>query len=131
MADDGKSSAWIGFLGAVVAALIAGGFALWPSLHSADAPGGGSVSPPRGGNVEPPPLVVMGQLEPNINRQGLDFSDQGIAAPNAAVCAEFCRTNGQCKAMTYVISLRTCWLKSGVPPPFQPGGPDYVSAIKQ
>ena len=76
-------------------------------------------------------VIVMGPLEAGVNRQGLDFSAFAPTAANAALCAEMCRVNNQCRAMTYVISQGTCWLKSGVPAPLPPGGPDYVSAVKQ
>jgi PAN domain-containing protein len=72
--------------------------------------------------------TVMGPLEPGINRQGYDFDDAGLPAANAPICAELCRTNKQCVAMTYVISLRTCWLKSKVPP--QSPDADMISAVK-
>jgi len=74
---------------------------------------------------------VMGQLEPGINRQGMDFDANGRITENAETCAELCRTDRNCKAMTFVISRRTCWLKTGVPKPFPPGGRDFVSAAKQ
>jgi len=75
--------------------------------------------------------AVMGQLELAVNRQGLDFDAVGRVTENAETCAELCRRERDCRSMTFVISRRTCWLKTGVPPALPPGGPDYVSAVKQ
>jgi PAN domain-containing protein len=128
MTDDSRSSAWIQVFGVIGAALIAGAVVIWTQRPV----------PPTHDN--PPPLtetqkakgpVVMGQLEPGINRQGMDLSADERHTPNAEICAELCRTNSECRAMTYVISLKTCWLKAGVPEPYPPGGPDYVSSRKQ
>jgi hypothetical protein len=116
MADNEKSSAWIQTFGVIAAALIAAVVAIWTQMPGRHPVGG---------------VPVMGQLEPGINRQGMDFSANGIRAANAETCAEFCRTDKDCKAMTYVVSTSTCWLKAGVPPAFPPGGADYVSAVKQ
>jgi hypothetical protein len=73
--------------------------------------------------------ATMGQLELNVNRQGMDFDAFGRVTENAETCAELCRADRNCKAMTYVISLRTCWLKYAVPSPSR--GPDFVSAVKE
>ena len=135
MADGGRSSAWIPVFGVIVAALIGGAVTLWTQRPDSPPPAQRGV--PSSDNPQPhysaggaaPP--VMGQLEVGTNRQGTDLSANEMVTPNAESCAELCRTNDVCKAMTYVISLKTCWLKSGVPPPFPPGGPDYVSAVKQ
>jgi hypothetical protein len=102
----------------------------------ATAQTGETTAPPNQTQTGPPAhatpgVVVMGPLEAGVNRQGLDFSAFAPTTANAALCAEMCRVNNQCRAMTYVISQKTCWLKGGVPPPLPPGGPDYVSAVKQ
>lgn len=75
-----------------------------------------------------PPEPVMQPLEEGVNRAGYDFDHMGVDAANAYDCAELCRTNDQCVAMTYVVSRRTCWLKKAVPDP-KPQ-PDHVSALK-
>ena len=64
-----------------------------------------------------------------LNLQWLELL--GAHAENAPLCAEICRANGDCRAMTYVISQKSCWLKAGVPPPLPPGGPDYISSVKK
>ena len=141
--SDGKSTgAWLGFASAIIVALIGGAVAIYnrqtppppPSV-----PSGNSLTPPDKPPVEKPttpepppkPLNVMAPLQPGVNLQGLDYDGNGRSAPNAETCAEMCRGDSDCKAMTYVISLKTCWLKRGVPAPFPPGGPDYVSSVKQ
>jgi hypothetical protein len=72
--------------------------------------------------------VVMGPLELGTNRQGNDFDAYGKAAANAELCAEMCRSDTSCDAMTYVKSTGLCWLKSGIPAPTP--NPDMVSSIK-
>ena len=72
--------------------------------------------------------AVMGPLEKETNRQGNDFSFNGLAAANAEICAEMCRADEKCDAMTYVVSLKTCWPKHGVPK--QAKNPDMISAVK-
>ena len=47
-------------------------------------------------------------------------------ALNAETYAEMCRTEKDCRSMTYVLSMKTCWLNAGLPPPFPPGGSDYT-----
>jgi hypothetical protein len=94
------------------------------------------TTPPQAPSVRvaPPPArdeaPVMSPLERGVNRQGMDFSATAPQTENPAQCAEMCRTNAACKAMTYVISQKTCWLKKLVPPPGQPNGPDFVSSVK-
>lgn len=80
---------------------------------------------------DPPPRTVMGPLEPGVNLQGMDFDAFGQRTENEQLCAELCRTTADCKAMTYVLSRKTCWLKTGVPPASPQGGPDFVSAVKR
>ena len=72
--------------------------------------------------------ALMGPLEEGVNRQGYDFDSAGLAAENAEVCAELCRVNERCVAMTYVVSRRTCWLKGRKPEP-KPH-PDMISSVK-
>ncbi len=130
MGEESKSNAWIQVLGVIAVALIGGAVTIWTQRpHQDDSPKTHQDESPKKG--EKPLIGVMGQLEPGINRQGLDFSAYAIPAENAPICAERCRTNTDCKAMTYVVSMKSCWLKKGVPSPFPPGGPDYISAVKQ
>ena len=72
--------------------------------------------------------VVMGPLEIGTNRQGNDFNAYGFSAMNAQICAEICRKDERCDAMTYVESLKTCWPKRGVPNTSP--NPDMISAVK-
>ena len=70
--------------------------------------------------TEPPPspkksVTVMGPLEIGTNRQGNDFDAFGKPAANAELCAEMCRADSACDAMTFVKSTGLCWLKNGVP----------------
>jgi hypothetical protein len=144
---DGKDSFWQTLPGILtaVAGVIGALAALLTALHYSGAshpdnlPGVysttpiGTTAPPKQatGKVTDGGPSVMGQLESGINRQGMDFSAYAAHAENAPLCAEMCRTNRGCKAMTYVISQKTCWLKRGVPPAYPPGGPDYISSVKQ
>jgi hypothetical protein len=118
MAEQDKTSAWLGFWGAVIVALIGGAVALWTRAPADGGGGGGGESP-----------AVMGPLQSGINLQGMDFDAFGKSAANEQLCAEMCRTTLSCKAMTYVVSRKTCWLKAGVPPP--QSGNDFVSSVKQ
>ena len=127
MGKESTKTAWISVFGVIAVALIGGAVTLWTTR-----PVPQKDNPPRREHrtdvipIEP----VMGQLEEGINRQGMDFSAYGLGMANAPLCAEECRKNPECKAMTYVISQKTCWLKRGVPAPFPPGGPAYISAVK-
>jgi hypothetical protein len=130
MASVEKTVAWIGVVGAIAAAIVTGAFGLLGQRSERPSP-----EPPNPGIERPdPPVskrVVMGPLERGVNRQGMDFSANAPTTANAELCAELCRTTSECKSMTYVISLQTCWLKTAVPAPYPPGGEDYVSAVKQ
>ena len=118
-------TAWIGVFGAVLVALIGGVFTVMNQRQRSQDPVLPTQSPAVSAGQG-----VMGPLEVGINRQGMDVSDNGSPAENAETCANLCRATESCRSMTYVISLRTCWLKAGVPPPAPPGGPDYISAVK-
>jgi len=127
MADKDKTSAWLGFFGAVVVALIGAGVTIWTTRDKAHEP----PSQPESSDDSHKGPVVMGPLQAGVNLQGMDFDAYGKAAGNAELCAEMCRTDSDCRAMTYVISMSRCWLKAGVPDPKPPGGADYVSAVKR
>ena len=79
-------------------------------------------------STPPPRRPVMGPLEMGINRQGNDFDAFGKSAENAQLCAEMCRTTDDCKAMTYVVSAKTCWMKTVAPP--AASHPDMISSVK-
>lgn len=72
--------------------------------------------------------VVMSPLEYGINRQGNDFDAFGKPAGNEQLCAELCRTDSKCDAVTYVKSTHLCWLKKGVPA--ATADADMVSSVK-
>jgi hypothetical protein len=74
------------------------------------------------------PIATMGELERGVNRDAHDLDNKGRYAANEYDCSELCRANGDCVAMTYVISHHTCWLKGVVPP--QTPNSDMVSAVK-
>jgi hypothetical protein len=78
---------------------------------------------------ETPPKVVMSALEYGVNRQGNDFDAFGKSAGNEQLCAEMCRTDAKCDAVTYVKSTHICWMKSGVPA--ATADADMVSAVKE
>lgn len=96
-------------------------------------PATGSGKPASEAPPPPPPtpkaIKTMGPLQVGINLQGNDYDAFGKQAENAQLCAEMCRTDENCKAMTYVISLKRCWLKPGVPP--ASANPDMISSIAQ
>ena len=134
MSEESKSNAWVQVLGVIAVALIGGAVTIWTQRPQRDdTPKKGEETQQQQSDDENHThlIGVMGQLEPGINRQGMDFSANAIPAENAPICAESCRTDTDCKAMTYVVSMKSCWLKRGVPPPYPPGGPDYISAVKQ
>lgn len=113
---------WIvGVLGTVVAGLL-----LAYSTNLLGLKGGSSPAP--SGHSTAPAKVVMGALEIGTNRQGHDFDAYGKPAGNEQLCAEMCRADASCDAMTYVKSTGRCWLKNGVPP--ATADSDMVSAIK-
>lgn len=86
----------------------------------------GTISDPP-----PPPTpkpVVMGPLEIGTNRQGNDFDAFGKPTANAQLCAEMCRAETGCDAMTYVKSTGICWMKNGVPA--ASADADMISSVK-
>jgi hypothetical protein len=125
-----------GILGAIVVAVVSGivlqytGALIQPPPDKASPQQDEPVRPPETPHEQPPPKpVVMRALERGVNRAGSDFDGYGRHAENAELCAELCRTDASCDSMTYVISLKTCWLKSGVPNPSSDS--DMVSAVKE
>jgi hypothetical protein len=128
MAANDKTAAWLGFWGAVIVAVIGGAVAIY-TRSPADNGGGGSGNAGGGGGSSAGSPAVMGPLQSGINLQGMDFDAFGTQTANEQLCAELCRTTSSCKAMTYVVSRKTCWLKAGVPP--SQSGLDFVSSIKQ
>jgi hypothetical protein len=117
---------WLaGIVGAVLIAVLSQWATNWMGpLIDPKSPSPSPTAPP-----EKPKVTVMSPLEQGINRQGNDLDSQGVPANNAADCAEICRTNSNCDAMTYVISTRMCWPKNGVPNPTVDA--DMISAFKR
>ncbi len=68
----------------------------------------------------------MGELEVNANYQGGDTFSVSVAT--AADCRQVCASDTQCRAMTYVVSMRQCWIKSRLAA-FE-RNPDMISAAK-
>jgi hypothetical protein len=76
----------------------------------------------------PPTGALMGSLEIGTNRDGSDFDKFGRPAATAEACAEMCRVHDDCRAMTYVLSQTTCWLKKAVPN--ATSNSDMISSVK-
>lgn len=70
----------------------------------------------------------MGPLEFNTNRNQSDLERIPHAANNPEECANLCRDDPRCAAMTFVRSQGACWLKYTKPEPTT--NPDMVSAVK-
>ena len=127
---------WIlGIFGTVIAGLL---LAYSTDMLGLGDKGGAGEGATIGGTVPPDPdpdkdpskdePIVMGPLEIGTNRQGNDFDAFGKPAGNAELCAEMCRADSNCDAMTYVKSTGICWLKNGVPA--ASADEDMVSAKK-
>lgn len=132
----GKGNTTTVIVAAIIAILGGGSAPFWWKYVFPDTtppPPPRVAAPPEGTELTgigtkgtPPP--VMGPLEMYTNRQGYDFDAYGKPAENAQLCAEMCRANTACKAMTYVVSLKTCWLKTDVPP--TSSDKDMISAVR-
>ena len=82
-------------------------------------------SPP----AENPPAVanevVMGQIEPDVDRPGLDYRNFDLASAAPELCRDSCRKDTECKAWTYVRPNTIqgprprCWLKRSVASPVE------------
>jgi len=80
----------------------------------------------RPGTAGPP----MGSLEQGWNYNHNDLDPNGwLLVPSADKCSELCYEREACKAMTYVVSNKSCWLKSAVPDRTQ--NHDMISAVKR
>jgi hypothetical protein len=80
----------------------------------------------RGGSAGSP----MGPLEHGWNYNQNDLDPAGwLLVPSADACSELCYQHEACKAMTYVVSNRSCWLKSAVPNRTE--NKDMISAVKR
>ena len=119
MTSEGKSDFWsLAGIAAVIGAIAALYVALKPT------------SPP----VKPPTVVPERTRMGPLNRGfGLDHSDKApakwvhLTTPEA--CSDLCYSDAGCRAMTYVISNQSCWLKFTVPA--ISANADEVSAIRE
>jgi hypothetical protein len=72
----------------------------------------------------------MGPLQPGVDFGHSDLNKKGWSSvPSAEVCSFMCYARPDCKAMSYVVSNQSCWLKSEVPAPGKEA--DMISAVKQ
>jgi hypothetical protein len=101
------------WIAGIVATVLAGVIlaVVTPMVLSRLGPSGTDQNPV----IAAPAHASMGPLETGTNRQGDDYDAYGKPAANPELCAEMCRTDGQCKAMTYVSQTKLCWLKTAVP----------------
>jgi hypothetical protein len=85
---------------------------------------------PRANGVSSPPKPRMGPLQYGWNYPHNDIKADGwLSIGSAEACADLCYEQPECKAMTYVISNKSCWLKYAVPDRTQ--NRDMISAVKQ
>lgn len=115
MSKEGKGT-WNGILGKLFGlAVVAGTFA-GSCVAFKPAP-------------EPPP-TPMGPLQPGVDYAHSDLYPKGWrSVASAEACSYMCYARPDCKAMTYVVSEQSCWLKSELPAPKQEA--DMISAVKQ
>ena len=144
MADDQKPSFWTSIPGvltaiaALVSAIAGLMLALRPSPTRPDpfrtpspvAPTHTEATPQNtrpGVFVPPPPTMSrMGKLMDGVAYLHADIYSRSTAT--AADCSELCRSDPNCRAMTFVKSQRLCWIKNSVPG--TTSSPDMVSAAK-
>jgi hypothetical protein len=79
----------------------------------------------------PPPGKLT--IEPNVDRQGMNYHHFSLHAADPGLCEDACAKDPKCRAFTYVHPgvqgpKARCWLKHGVPPP-KPD-PCCVSGVK-
>lgn len=83
-------------------------------------------------NMAPPSdsKKEMGPLERGVGMDHSDIDAAGwLSLTSPEACSDVCRSRADCKAMTYVISNKSCWLKYTVPR--RTGNLDEVSAAKR
>ena len=76
------------------------------------------------------PPAAMGALEFGVGYEGNDLHPKGwLTMGSAQACSKRCYETLPCKAMTYVKSNRSCWLKSAAGNRIESS--DEVSAVKR
>lgn len=115
MADDGKGF-WHSLPGVLtgVAGVIAAVTGLIVVFHPAPASQGQVpvevVAPPNPGH--PPSKPPMGPLQYNVGYEHNDLdAGKWLSANSPEACSDMCYVRDECKAMTYVSSNKSCWLK--------------------
>ena len=74
------------------------------------------------------PKPKMGTLQRGINLDGHDIAPGApIQTPSAEDCSQLCLEDAKCKAMSWMQSNHSCWLKDEIPPSSH--GP-LISAVK-
>jgi hypothetical protein len=147
MSDERKPSGfWSTFPGLLtgMAALISAVAGLMVAMRQAPPPASpvsANASLTTAGNATPHPappvrpgvkplvlLSSMGGLQDNLAFVHSDIESDGRHASSAAVCSLDCQFNPRCRAMTFIKSQQTCWLKDSVPS--TAASSDMVSAVK-
>jgi hypothetical protein len=130
MSEEGRSYWTLGGIAAVIAALTGVYVAMKPSSAPAPTPVPGPVP---GLIVVTPPATAtppkMGSLQQAIDFTGYDLNPGVVLrVPAPENCAQLCLEDNACKAMSYMYSNGTCWLKKeGATAVNRPG---MVSAMK-
>src|SRR6266480_5691915 len=120
MANDGKRF-WSSLPGVLTG--VAGVIAAITGLYVAFKPAQETVTKPL-------PKPRMGPLQRGWNYPHNDIKADGwLSIGSAEACADLCYERPECKAMTYVISNKSFWLKYAVPDRTKNG--DMISAAKQ
>ncbi len=136
MPDDQKPSFWTSIPGILTgfAALLTAIVGLMLALKPGPTPPGPFVTPklgetPRVASPSPEisvPPPRMGQLMEGVAYLQADIYSRPTAT--AAQCSELCRSDPDCKAMTFIKSQQLCWIKNSIPG--TASSPDMVSAKK-
>lgn len=88
----------------------------------------------KGANLEPPPPAARPATppqgmteEPNVNRRGADY--RHFTSETLGRCQETCKADTRCRAYSYNLDTRTCYLKAQVPGPTSDR--EVVSGVKE
>ena len=73
--------------------------------------------------------LPMGRLKPGVNFEHMDLdADKWLSTATPEACADLCFQRGECRAMSFVVSNGSCWLKYDVPEASP--NPDVISATR-